>query len=86
MIGYRIRAFLDHYREAGRTMRLFLLWNAANTVLAFALLVGSFVLLVVANAPGSQRPLLLSFTVVAVLWLLSVFVIGPVYDRVDPAE
>jgi hypothetical protein len=86
MIGYRARLFVEQWHEAGRTMRLFLAWNAGNTVVAFALLVGAFGLLVATNAPGFQRTLLLGYIVVAVAWLLSIFTIGPVYDRIDPAE
>jgi len=86
MIGYRVRRFLEVWEEEDRTMRAFLAWNAANTWLAFALLVGSVGLLAVMSAPGFQRTVLLSYIAVAVVWLVSVFVIGPVYERVVTPE
>jgi hypothetical protein len=81
MIGYRVRRFLEVWSEEDRTTRVFLAWNAANTWVAFALLVGSVGLLAVMSAPGFQRTILLSYITVAVVWLVSVFVIGPAYDR-----
>lgn len=86
MIGYRIRRFREVWDEEGRATRAFLAWNAANTVLAFLLLVGAVGLLVVTNRPGFQRTTVLAYVVVAVAWLLSIFVIGPVYERVRPSE
>ncbi|WP_415379515.1 hypothetical protein [Halosimplex sp. TS25] len=86
MIGYRIRQFLAAWREESRAMQAFLLWNAGNTVVAVGLLVGAFALLVVTSAPGFQRAVLLSYIAVAVVWLVSIFAIGPAYDRVEPAE
>ncbi|WP_436925293.1 hypothetical protein [Halosimplex amylolyticum] len=86
MIGYRIRQFVAAWREEGRAMQAFLLWNAGNTVVAVGLLVGAFALLVVTNAPGFQRTPLLAYIAVAVGWLVSIFAIGPAYDRVEPAE
>ncbi|WP_123535195.1 hypothetical protein [Halosimplex salinum] len=86
MIGYRIQQFLAAWREEGRAMQAFLLWNAGNTVVAVGLLVGAFALLVVTNAPGFQRGVLLGYIVVAVLWLVSIFTIGPAYDRFVPPE
>lgn len=86
MIGYRVRQFLAAWREEDATTQLFLAWNAGNTVVAFGLLFGSFAVLVAASAPGFQRGLLLGFTVVAVAWLLSIFAIGPAYERVVPEE
>lgn len=82
MIGYRIRRFLEAWNEEDATVRAFLAWNGANTVVAFALLFGAFALLVATSAPGFQRSLLLGYITVAVVWLLSIFLIGPVYDRV----
>ena len=82
MIGYRVRRFLDVWRAKDQTTKLFLAWSATNTLTAFGLLVGSFAVLVAANAPGFQRGLLAGFTTVAVVWILSIFFIGPVYDRV----
>ena len=67
-------------------MRAFLLWSGANTVLAFALLFGAFGLLVATSAPGFQRTVLVGYVAVAVAWLVSIFVIGPVFDRVVPVE
>lgn len=67
-------------------MRAFVVWNAGNTVVAVGLLVGAFALLVVANAPGFQRTPLLAYIAVAVLWLVSIFTIGPAYERFAPAE
>lgn len=84
MIGYRIRRFLDAWRGEDRVTRLFLAWNAANTLVAFALLFGAFALLVVTNAPGYQRTPLLAYVAVAVAWLFSVFGIGPAYERFAP--
>jgi hypothetical protein len=84
MIGYRVRRFLDAWAEAESTMRAFLLWNASNTLLAFALAASSVLLLVVTAAPGFQRTVLFGHIAVAVAWTLSVFVIGPVYERVGP--
>lgn len=86
MIGYRVRQFLAAWRAEDATTQVFLAWNAANTVGAFALLVGSFAVLVAASAPGFQRGLLLGFTVVAVAWLVSIFAIGPAYERVVAPE
>ena len=86
MIGYRIQRFLEAWAEEDQTVRAFLAWNATNTVLAFLLPMGAVGLLFVMNAPGFQRTLLLSYVVVAVAWLVSVFAIGPVYDRVVPPE
>lgn len=86
MIGYRVRRFLEAWRAEEGRMRLFLLWSGANTVLAFALLVGAFALLVVTNAPGYQRAVLVAYVAVAVAWMLSIFTIGPVYDRTVPVE
>ncbi|WP_459193455.1 hypothetical protein [Halosimplex sp. J119] len=86
MIGSQIRRFLAAWREESRAMQAFLLWDAGNTVVAVGLLVGAFALLVATSAPGFQRTPLLAYIAVAVCWLLSIFVIGPVYDRVGPAE
>lgn len=86
MILYRLRRFVAAWREEDTRVQAFLAWNAANTLTAFALLFSSFFLLVLASAPGYQRTLLLAYIAVAVVWLLSVFVIGPVYDRVVPSE
>jgi len=86
MIGYRVRRFLDAWETEDATTRVFLAWNAANTVLAFLLLFGSVSLLFVLGTPGFQRTLLFAYIVVAVGWLLSVFAIGPVYDRVVTPE
>ncbi|PSP71421.1 hypothetical protein BRC79_00590 [Halobacteriales archaeon QH_8_67_27] len=65
MIGYRVRQFLAAWREEGRRTQAFLLWNATNTVVAVALLVGAFALLVLTSAPGFQRNVLLAYIVVA---------------------
>ncbi len=86
MIGYRLRRFLAAWREEDTRVRAFLAWNAANTLAAFGLLLSSFALLVVASTPGYQRALLFGYIAVAVCWLVSVFVIGPAYERVGPAE
>jgi len=86
MIGYRVQRFLDTWRAEDRTTRLFLLWNGANTVVAFALLFGAFGILVATNAPGFQRGVLLAYVAVAVVWLVSIFAIAPVYDRFVPHE
>jgi hypothetical protein len=86
MLGYRLRRFLDVWAQADRPTRVFLAWNAANTWLAFALLVGAVALLAVMSSPGFQRAILLSYIAVALLWLVSVFVIGPAYERVAPAD
>jgi hypothetical protein len=87
MIGYRVRRFLEVWAEEDRTTRVFLAWNAANTWVALVLLVGSVGLLAVMSAAGFQRAILLSYIAVAVAWLVSVFVIGPAYDRaVAPDE
>ena len=86
MIGYRVRRFVAAWREEEPVVQAFLAWNAANTVLAFALLFSSFALLVLASAPGYQRDLLLGYIVVAVFWLVSMFVIGPAYERFAPVE
>ena|GEM_PF-1266426 len=86
MILYRLRRFLAAWREEDARIQVFLAWNAANTLTAFALLFSSFLLLVLASAPGYQRSLLLAYIGVAVVWLLSVFVIGPVYERFAPIE
>ena len=86
MIGYRVRQFLAAWREEGRRTQAFLLWNATNTVVAVALLVGAFTLLVVTSAPGFQRDVLLAYIVVAVLWLVSIFAIGPAYERFAPVD
>lgn len=85
MIG-AIQRFLAAMRAEPPAMRLFLLWNAGNTVFAVGLLVGAFALLVVTNAPGFQRGVLLGYIVVAVLWLVSIFTIGPVFERFGPSE
>ncbi|MFC7140935.1 hypothetical protein ACFQMA_14010 [Halosimplex aquaticum] len=85
MIG-SVRQFLAAWREEERAMQAFLLWNAGNTAVAVALLVGAFALLVATSAPGFQRTPLLSYIAVAVVWLVSIFGIGPAYDRVEPAE
>jgi hypothetical protein len=86
MIGYRVRRFLQAWREEETTVQAFLAWNAANTLVAFGLVLSSFVLLVLASTPGYQRSLLLGYIVVAVLWLVSVFVIGPAYERFAPVD
>jgi len=86
MIGYRVQRFLETWRAEDRTTRLFLLWNGANTVVAFALLFGAFGILVATSAPGFQRGVLLAYVAVAVVWLVSIFAIAPVYDRVVPPE
>ena len=86
MIGYRVRQFLAAWRKEGRRTQAFLLWNATNTVVAVALLVGAFALLVLTSAPGFQRNVLLAYIVVAVLWLVSIFAIGPAYERFVPVE
>ncbi|PSP33180.1 hypothetical protein BRC64_04255 [Halobacteriales archaeon QH_10_67_22] len=86
MIVYRIRRFFEAWAEEDATVRVFLAWNAANTVVAFLLLVGAFALLVATSAPGFQRSLLLGYIAVAVGWLLSIFVIGPAYERVVPHD
>lgn len=86
MLGYRVRRFLALWAEAGRTMRAFLLWSGANTVVAFGLLVTSVFLLVVMNAPGFQRTVLFGYIAVAVVWIVSIFLIDAVYSYVDPAE
>jgi len=86
VILYRLRRFLAAWREEDARIQVFLAWNAANTLTAFALLFSSFLLLVLASAPGYQRSLLLAYIGVAVVWLLSVFVIGPVYERFAPIE
>jgi hypothetical protein len=84
MIGYRIRRFLDAWREADTPLRAFLFWQAANTVLAFGLLFSSFSLLFVMNAPGFQRTVVFGYIAVAVCWVCSIFAIEPVYRWVDP--
>jgi len=86
MIVYRVRRFVEAWREEESVVQAFLAWNAANTLVAFGLLLSSFLLLVLASAPGYQRTLLLSYIVVAVLWLVSVFVIGPAYERFAPVD
>lgn len=86
MILYRLRRFLTAWREEDTLVQAFLAWNAANTLTAFALLFSSFFLLVIVSAPGYQRTLLLAYIGVAVVWLVSVFVIGPVYERFVPAK
>ncbi|QPV64929.1 hypothetical protein I7X12_10105 [Halosimplex litoreum] len=83
MIG-SVRRFLATMAEEDARTRVFLLWNAGNTVGAVGLLVGAFALLVVTNAPGFQRDVLLAYITLAVLWLVSIFTIGPLYDRVVP--
>jgi len=83
MIG-SVRRFLAAIAEESARTRAFLLWNAGNTVGAVGLLVGAFALLVVTNAPGFQRGVLLAYITVAALWLVSIFTIGPVYDRFVP--
>ena len=85
MIG-AIQRFVTEMRESSPTMRAFLLWNVSNTLVAVGLLVGAFALLVVTNAPGFQRDVLLAYIVVAICWLVSIFTIGPVYERLEPAE
>jgi len=85
MIG-AIQRFVADVRESSPAMRAFLLWNVGNTLVAVGLLVGAFALLVVTNAPGFQRDVLLAYIVVAIGWLVSIFTIGPVYERVGPAE
>jgi len=86
MIGYRVRRFLDAWRAEDRATRLFLLWNGANTVVAFALLFGAFGLLFATSRPGYQRAVLVGYVAVAVVWLVSIFAIAPVYDRLVPPE
>ncbi|PSQ08851.1 hypothetical protein BRC95_02385 [Halobacteriales archaeon QS_5_68_33] len=86
MIGYRVRRFLAAWREQSRRVRAFLAWNAANTLAAFALLLSSFFLLAVLGRPGFQRTVLFGYIVVAVVWLVSVFAIGPAYERLVPPE
>lgn len=86
MIGYRIRRFLDLWAEAGATMRAFLLWSGANTAVAFGLLVSSFFLLFVMNAPGFQRLVLFGYIAVAIAWIISIFLIDTVYGYVDPVS
>ncbi|MEF8853270.1 MAG: hypothetical protein V5A44_05070 [Haloarculaceae archaeon] len=86
MIGYRVRRFLQAWREVDARVRAFLAWNAANTLGAFALLLSAFALLVLASAPGYQRSLLLGYITAAVCWLVSVFAIGPAYERFVPPE
>ena len=86
MILYRLRRFLAAWREEDARIRAFLAWNATNTLAAFGLLFSSFFLLVLVSAPGYQRTLLLAYIGVAVVWLVSVFVIGPVYERFAPDE
>ncbi|WP_135364870.1 hypothetical protein [Halosimplex halophilum] len=85
MIG-SVRRFLAAMAEEDARTRAFLLWNAGNTVVAVGLLVGAFALLVVTNAPGFQRGALLAYIAVAVLWLVSIFTIGPLYERLVPEE
>jgi len=86
VILYRLRRFLAAWREEDARIQAFLAWNATNTLVAFGLLFSSFFLLVLASAPGYQRTLLLAYIGVAVVWLVSVFVIGPVYERFIPDE
>jgi len=86
MIGYRLRLFLEAWREETGATRAFLLWGGANTVVAFALLFGAFGVLVATSAPGFQRGILLGYVAVAVCWLVSIFTIGPAYERVVPPE
>jgi len=86
VIGYRLRRFVAAWREEDSRVQAFLAWNAANTLTAFALLFSSFFLLVLVSAPGYQRSLLLAYIGIAVVWLLSVFLIGPVYEWVVPSE
>lgn len=83
MIG-PVRRFLATLAEEDARTRAFLLWNAGNTAVAVGLLVGAFALLVVTSEPGFQRGLLLTYIAVAVLWLVSIFTIGPAYDRFAP--
>jgi len=85
MIG-SVRRFLAAMAEEDARTRAFLLWNASNTVGAVGLLGGAFALLVVTDAPGFQRGVLLAYITVAVLWLVSIFTIGPAYDRFVPEE
>jgi len=82
MILRRLARIRDAWADLNRTERLFTIWSGANTALAFALPVGAVALLVAVTAPGFQRTLLLAYTVVAVCWLLSIFLVGPAYDRV----
>jgi hypothetical protein len=86
MIGYRVRRFLEAWRAEDRATKLFLLWNGANTVVAFALLFGAFGILVATREPGFQRAILVGYVAVAVVWLVSIFAIAPAYDRVVPPE
>lgn len=81
-----IQRFLEAMREESPAMRVFVLWNASNTVLAAGLLVGAFALLVVTSAPGFQREVLLAYIAVAVAWLVSIFTIGPAFERFGPGE
>jgi len=86
MIGYRVRRFLDAWRAEDRATKCFLLWNGANTVVAFALLFGAFGVLVATSEPGFQRTVLVAYVAVAVGWLVSIFAIAPAYDRFVPHE
>ena len=86
MIGYRVRRFFHAWRTQDRATKLFLLWNGANTVVAFALLFGPFGVLVVTSRPGFQRAVLVGYVAVAVVWFASIFAIAPAYDRVVPPE
>ncbi|WP_436911190.1 hypothetical protein [Halosimplex marinum] len=85
MIG-SVRQYLATLAEEDRRTAAFLVWNAGNTVVAVGLLVGAFALLVVTSAPGFQRGVLLAYIAVAVLWLVSIFTIGPLYERFAPGE
>lgn len=85
MIG-SVRRFLAALVEEDARTRAFLLWDAGNTVVAVGLLVGAFALLVVTAEPGFQRGPLLAYIAVAVAWLLSIFTIGPLYERFAPEE
>jgi len=84
MFLYRLQRFLDAWREEDALVRAFLLWSGTNTIAAFALLVGSFSLFSVLSTPGFQGTLLFGYIAVAVAWTLSIFLIGPAYDRFGP--
>ena len=87
MIGYRVRRFLEVWTEEDERHPRVGGVPRQEDPSGAVLLVGSVGLLAVMSAAGFQRAILLSYIAVAVAWLVSVFVIGPAYDRaVAPDE
>jgi len=86
MVANPFRTFFEEWRVASWKLRIFLIWQSLNVLLALVLISTSFLLIPLVMSPGSQQNLLLAFIALALVWICSIFTISPAYERCSPNE